>query len=402
MKKFLSLLFLISCSENETTYLDYAASSHINAVALCEFLRVSKLDGNSSGINPHSKALSDIEKKSAAIIANKIGATAEQIVFTNNVTMANNIAILGAARKYPKSHLITTKIEHKSVLNVFKHLEKNGHNVTYLNVDRYGNVDLKQLESSIRSDTALISIQMMNSEIGILQNIHKIGEIAKKHKVLFHSDISQAFCKYDIDVQKINIDMMTFSGYKIGSPKGIAALWVKDKSKILPIFFGSGDELFPGTKPTALIAAFAAAVKNFIFDKSKIESNFGLLTSELQKIDNVFINSSVPTHIVSVSIAGVLLADILDRIKDYSFSAGCSCLGHGQSNVIQAIDPEDKLPACTLRISFSDTTNPDELISFARKLKVVVGQLRKEKSVGKGCEKQIGHESGYFNNLNYK
>ncbi len=402
MKKFLSLLFLISCSENKTTYLDYAASSHINEAALGEFLRVSKLDGNSSGINLHSKALLDIEKKSSTIIANKIGTTAEQIVFTNNVTMANNIAILGVAKKHPKGHLITTKIEHKSVLNVFKHLEKNGYSVTYLNVDRCGNVDLKQLENSIKSDTVLISIQMMNSEIGILQNIHKIGEIAKKHKVLFHSDISQAFCKYGINVQKVNIDMMTFSGYKIGSPKGIAALWVRDKSKILPIFFGSGDELFPGTKPTALIASFAAAVKNFTFDKSKIESNFRLLTYELQKIDNVFINSSAPTHIVSVSIAGVLLADILDRINDYSFSAGCSCLGYGQSNVIQAIDPDDKLPTCTLRISFSDAVSSKELISFARKLKVVVGQLRKEKSVSKGCEKQVGHESGYFNNLKYK
>ncbi|MDR1561023.1 MAG: aminotransferase class V-fold PLP-dependent enzyme [Holosporaceae bacterium] len=390
MKKIVCLFVLTACSSNvdntDVVYLDYAASSHINEKALKEFKRVCRMDGNSSGINFHAKILKDIENQSAIVIASKINAQPEQILFTNSATISNNIAILGIAHKYPKCHLITSKIEHKSVLNVFKYLEELGHIVTYLNVDRYGNIDLKQLENSIKKNTRLISIQMLNSEIGTLQNMRSIGKIAKNRGILFHSDAAQAFCKYDIDVDSINIDFLTISGYKIGAPKGIAALYIRDRSCIRPILFGSGEEFFPGTRPTALIASFASAVKNFSFNRSRINRNFRAFVSELLKIDGVHINSTTPSHIVSISIEGVFLKDILERIREYSFAAGCSCLGQGQSNVMQAIDPEGKLPTCTVRISFSDSVKSANLVIFAQKLKNVVKQLRKEKSVSKGCE----------------
>ncbi|MDR2781917.1 MAG: aminotransferase class V-fold PLP-dependent enzyme [Holosporaceae bacterium] len=392
-KKIIKFLFFTMCmlltscsSSNEIIFLDYAASAHINEKALEKFNTVSLMDGNSSGINDHAKILSEIEKKSAAIIAQKINAeSGTQIVFTNNATTANNIAVLGVARRNKKCHLITSKIEHKSVLNVFKYLEGTGYAVTYLDVDRYGNVNLGQLEKSIRKNTKLISIQMFNSEIGTMQNMKAIGEIAKKHRVLFHSDASQSFCKYNIDVNDMNIDLLTISGYKIGAPSGIAALYVRKREQLQPILFGSGDELSPGTKPTALIASFASAIENFHFDKAKINKNFHVLINELLKIDDIYINSATPSHVVSVSIGGVLLKDILEKIKNYSFSSGCSCLGQGQSNVISAIDPGGKLPSCTLRISFSDKVNPDDLIAFAANLKDVVLHLRGKKSVGIGC-----------------
>lgn len=389
-------LFLASCSPEESEnvnrnkeeplYLDYAASWRVSNASLAEFIEVSKLSGNSSGINSHAKHLKKLEEQSAKIIADKIGALPEQIYFTSGTTAANNIAILGVAYKHPKCHLITSKIEHKSVLNVFKHLEEVGYKVTYLDVDKHGNINLNQLRRCIQNDTKLISIQMLNSEIGTIQNVEEIGRIAKKHGVLFHTDAAQAFCKYDIDVNKMNIDLLTGSGHKIGSPKGIGALYVRDSSKLQPIMFGSRDPLFPGTKPTALICAFAKAVERFKIDHAKIKTNFGLFVTELLQIENIHINSINPSHIVSVSIDGVLLADILDRMKEYSFSAGCSCLGNERSNVIAAIDPEDKLPSCTIRISFSDQVQEEQLINFAKKLKSVVEQLRKEKSVGRGCE----------------
>ncbi|MDR0753524.1 MAG: cysteine desulfurase [Holosporaceae bacterium] len=387
------LLLLVSCSSDggsfleKSVYFDHAASWEINDDALTEFFKVSRLHGNSSGINSHAKQLKRLEEQSAKIIASKIHADhPEQIHFTNGATTANNIAILGVAYKNPKCHLITSKIEHKSVLNVFKHLESLGYRVTYLNVDNHGVVDLNQLRKSICPDTKLVSIQMVNSEIGTLQNIKIIGEIAKEHGALFHTDAAQSFCKYDINVKDMNIDLLTLSGHKIGAPKGIGALYVRDICKLQSLMFGSGDPLFPGTKPTPLICAFAKAVKNFNFYRERISSNFNVLVRELLKIERVYVNSSTPSHIVSVSIDGVLLSDILEQMKDYSFSAGCSCLGQNKSEVIAAIDPSDKLPSCTLRISFSDKTNNGQLIDFAKKLKSTVERLRKEKNVSKGCE----------------
>lgn len=413
MKKLIVItifLSLASCSPDDTDnvkqkkeeplYLDYASSWVVSNTSLSEFIEVSKLSGNSSGINPHAKHLKKLEEQSAKIIADKIGVLPEQIHFTSGATAANNIAILGVAYKYPKCHLITSKIEHKSVLNIFKHLESIGYKVTYLNVDKHGNVDLNQLRKCFQNDTKLISVQMFNSEIGTLQNVKEIGRIAREHGVLFHVDAAQSFCKYDIKIQEnpkdiavqeaFLVDLLTVSGHKIGSPKGIGALYVRDSSKLQPIMFGSGSDqtsrLFPGTKSTPLICAFAKAVERFKIDHAKIKTNFGLFIAELLQIENIHINSINPSHIVSVSIDGVLLADILDRMKEYSFSAGCSCLGQDRSSVIAAIDPEDKLPSCIIRISFSDQISEEQLIGFAKKLKIVVEQLRKEKSVSKGCE----------------
>jgi cysteine desulfurase len=382
--------------EKDATFLDYAASDVISNEALREFCSVSRLYGNSSGINKHAKILRGIEEESAKTIAEKLNARPEQILFVNNSTMANNIAILGVAYNFPGCHLITSKIEHKSVLSIFKRLENTGYRVTYLDVDKFGNVNLEQLSKSIRSDTKLISIQTFNSEIGTMQNMEAIGEIARKRGVLFHSDAAQSFCKYELDAEKTNVDLITLSGYKIGAPKGIAALYIRDKSRLRPILFGSGSQFFPGTKSTALIASLAAAVKSFRYDMARIRQNFHILTKELKKIGGVCINSTTPSHVVSVAIGGVLLKDILKEMKDYSFSAGCSCMGQESSNVVQAIDPERKLPTCILRISFSDKVDPADLIAFAKRLAKVVITLRRGKSIGIGCESVDEKGSGYF------
>lgn len=381
--------FSKSYNKNDSLYLDYAASPPVNIESLNEFITISCMDGNSSGINIHSKLLKNIELHSEQIIAQKINANSSQIHFANNASSANNAAILGVAYKNPGCHLITSKIEHKSILSAFRYLETKGYKVTYVDTDKYGNVNLDQLRNSITNNTKLISIQMFNSEIGTLQNIKEIGNIAKKYNILFHSDAAQSFCKYDIDVDDMNIDLLTLSGYKIGSPKGIAALYIRDSSRLKPIMFGSGDRFFPGTKPTALIASFAKSVETFCFSKEKITHNYNTLVSELSKIEKIYFNSKTPSHVVSIAIEGVLLNDIFKRMNNYSFSAGCSCLGQDKSNVIAAIDPNDKLPSCIIRISFSDKTEEKLLIDFAKKLKQTIDQLRKEKNVGKGCQSVI-------------
>ena len=383
---YISCLLLSSCSFNEKAiFFDYAASAPVNEKALRKFNEISRMDGNSSGINLHALNLRDIENKATKVIAKKINARPNQIVFTHSATMSNNIAILGVALSYPGCHMITSKIEHKSVLNILKHLESIGHKVTYLDVNHHGNINLEQLSRSIRKNTKLISIQTFNSEIGVMQDIKAIGKIAKKHGVLLHSDATQSFCKYDLDVEEINVDFLTLSGYKVGAPKGIAALYVRDEKELQPIIFGSGSRLSPGTKPSALISAFATAVKNFHYDKARVIRNFNILVSELLKIKDVHINSTTPSHVVSISIGGVLLSDLLKRAENYSFSAGCSCQGQNQSNVILAIDPDNKLPPCTVRISFSNLEKPEDLVTFAKHLKKTVDALRRERKVSHGC-----------------
>ena len=230
-----------------------------------------------------------------------------------------------------------------------------------------------------------MSIQSFNSEIGITQNLQEISKIVRAHPgVLLHSDIAQSFGKYPIDVTCL--DLATFSGYKIGSPKGIAALYIKNANALTPIAFGSGKSLWPGSVPTELVAAFGIAVKNYKMDFEKIKNLFNVLRTEIQKIDNVFINSAEPSHVFSVSISGVLLKDVINELNDFAFSSGCSCLGKGESNVKEAIDPDGKLPSCTLRISFSDAVDQKIMINFAKRLKEVVSDLRKRKKITEGCE----------------
>jgi len=376
-------------------YLDYAASNSINKHALNKFIAASQLDGNSSGLNFHAQTLKQLENESAVIIAQKLQAKQDQIVFTQSSTMANNIVILGVANKYPKCHFITSKIEHKSVLNIFHHLEEKGNRVTYLDVDANGFVDLNELQSQIKPDTKLISIQMVNSEIGTIQNLKAIGEIAKKNSILFHSDAAQGFCKHPIDVEKCHLDFLTLSGYKIGSPKGISAFYIKDKKSLDPILFGSNSPLNPGSQPTPLIISLGEAVRHFQRDDTKLWDLSRSFVKELRLIEGVFINPSsdkLPPDfandfgILSISIRGVILLDLIAKLQNYSFSGGCSCLGSDKSNVIAAIDKDKKLPTCTIRVSFTDKVPKEKLIQFAKDLKITIETLRKEKPyIGEGC-----------------
>lgn len=361
-------------------YLDYAASWEVNNESLDEFVKVSKMYGNSSGVNSHAHYLRMLEERATHTIAAKIKAMPYQIHFVSGASVANNIAILGVAYKNPKCHLITTKIEHKGVLKVFEHLKHMGYEVTYLNVDKYGRIKLSELKNSIKENTKLISIQMFNSEIGMIQDVQAIGKIANEHGILFHTDAAQSFCKYDIDVEAMHIDLLTMSGHKIAAPKGIGALYVRNEANLEPIMFGSGDVFFPGTKSTALICAFGKAVEKFHMDQAKIAQNYRVFSDELSKIGGIFFNSSVPSHVISVSIADVALPELLNKMQNnYSFSSGCSCSSLNGSNVIRAIDPENKLPNCTIRISFSDKISEEQLVGFAKNLKQVVEELRANK-----------------------
>ena len=378
-------------------YMDNAASTAISLEAKETFDAVCQMKGNSSGMHVFAKKKKMIENHAASIISQAIGAeNIEQIVFCNNATMANNIALLGFAKKNTNSCFITSKIEHKSILNIMEYLKSKGHEVHYLDVDKHGVVNLSQLENilkKVKNKRTLVSIQTVNSELGTVEPIEKIGKIVKQYGAFLHSDASQSFCKYPMDVKKYSIDMLTISGYKIGAPEGIAALYVKDRNLIAPILFGTGDELFPGTRPTALIGAFAKAVRVYRFNSKEAHRKCKLLISELKNLKGIHINSPENSNIVSISIEGVLLSDIMKRMKQFAFSSGCSCLGmEERSNVLAAIDPKGELPSCTLRLSFFDRVSDAQLKFFAKKLIHEVKKLRKEKIVKNGCEKSAASD----------
>ena len=234
---------------NYPIYLDYHATTPVDhRVKEAMDPYFSGHFGNASSLD-HSYGYdaSVAVQKSRETIANAIHAHIDEIIFTSGATESDNLALVGVMKKYKEkgNHLITCVTEHKAVLDTAKYLEKDGFKVTYLPVNEYGEIDLKELEDSITDQTVLISIMAANNEIGTIADIEKIGKIAHNHDVLFHTDAAQAVGHVPIDVQRMNIDLMSFSSHKIYGPKGIGALFVRSLSprvKLDSVIHGGGQE----------------------------------------------------------------------------------------------------------------------------------------------------------------
>lgn len=223
--------------------------------------------------NPHSRTHAYGWETDTAVedarnhVASLINADPKEIIFTSGATESNNMSLKGVARFYKKNkkHIITTQTEHKCVLDSCRHLQDEGFEVTYLPVQNNGLVDLEELEREIRPDTALVSVMFVNNEIGVIQPIEEIGKICRKHKVFFHTDGAQAYGKIPIDVNKLNVDLMSISGHKIYGPKGVGACYVRRRPRVRldPIINGGGQErgLRSGTLPPPLIAGFGEACR---------------------------------------------------------------------------------------------------------------------------------------------
>lgn len=223
--------------------------------------------------NPHSRThFYGWESEEAVEIARQhiadlIGADKKEIIFTSGATESNNMALKGVARFYKanKKHIITTQTEHKCVLDSCRVLQEEGFEVTYLPVNTEGLVDLEQLEKAIRPDTAIVSIMTVNNEIGVIQPVEEIGAICRRHKVFFHTDAAQAVGKIPLDVNKMNIDLMSISGHKVYGPKGIGAIYVRRRPRVRlePLISGGGQErgLRSGTVPTPLVVGLGEACR---------------------------------------------------------------------------------------------------------------------------------------------
>ena len=333
-------------------------------------------------------------------LARILKVTEREIIFTSGGTESDNIALIGCALANARrgDHLITTRIEHPAILQTMRHLEEDGFRVTYLPVDRSGQIRLEDLQRAMTSETILVSIMHTNNEIGAVQPIAEAGAMIKKMNphTLFHVDAVQGFGKAKIYPKKMNIDLMSVSGHKIHGPKGVGFLYVADKVKIQPIVFGGGQQqnLRSGTENVPSIAGLekAAEILYNCYDEDidRLYRSKQYFIEGVQKIDNIVINGLLPDapygegtapHIVSVSFAGVRSEVLLHALEEQGIyvSAGSACSSHKPqpSATLQAIGVEKSLLESTIRFSFSVYTTMEEIDYTLQALYDKIPMLRK-------------------------
>ena len=369
-----------------TIYLDNAATTRIDPKVIDYMnLHMNKY-GNPSSLHDLGQESRAIIEESRGIISNRLKVKPEEIIFTSCGSESNNLALKGIALRQKDKHIITSKIEHSSVLNACKFLE-NFHNVDYLCVDKKGFVDIEDLKNKINKRTILISIQHSNNEIGTLQDINEIGKICKENNILFHVDAVQSLGKLTIDLE--NIDLMSISAHKIYGPKGIAALYVKENTKIDPLIHGGSQEfnLRAGTENPFLIAGFGKAVQ--ILDIENEQNNVRnlrdyLIDRILNEISDSWLNSSKEKRLpgnVNIGFKDVFGEDILKQLNFQGIycSTGSAC-SQGKveiSHVLKAIGLNEKDARSCIRLTLGRYNNKKEIDYTAKALKTTIESLRK-------------------------
>lgn len=350
--------------------------------------------------NPSSMHLKGVEaekymKEAKQTLERLLKVSEKELFFTSGGTESNNLAIIGTAMANSRrgKHLITTQIEHPSVLKPMQYLEERGFRVTYLPVDEKGVVSLEALEEAISRDTILVSTMFVNNEIGSVMPVEEIARRIKRRKpdVLYHVDAIQAFGKYWIYPKRMGIDMLSVSGHKIHGPKGVGILYVGERVKINPILFGGDQQrgLRSGTENVPGVVGIAKAAEEIYqgFDE-KIEKLYQLrerFIQEVEQLPNVQVNGpkdqAGAPHIVSVSFAGVRSEVLLHALEDRGVyvSAGSACSAHkrGSSATLNAIGLDKKLLDSTLRFSFSVESTQEEADYCVQVLSELLPLLRK-------------------------
>lgn len=348
--------------------------------------------------NPHSRTheygwlAEQAVEEARADVARVVGASAKEIIFTSGATESNNLAIKGVARFYKKrkNHIITTQTEHKCVLDSCRVLEGEGFEVTYLPVQENGLLDPKLLEESIRPETSIVSVMGVNNEIGVVQPLKKIGEICRKNKVFFHTDIAQMFGKMPIDVDDIKADLMSISGHKIYGPKGIGALYVRRRPRVRlePIISGGGQErgLRSGTLAAPLVVGLGAAARVAMQEMENDERWVKHLSDRLyngitSKLDQVVLNGDKEHRYpgnLNLSFAYVEGESLLMALKNIAVSSGSACTSASlePSYVLRAIGVDEELAHTSIRFGLGRFTTEAE-VDLAVDLCVKhVGRLR--------------------------
>ncbi|CAG8866531.1 Cysteine desulfurase IscS [Pseudomonas fluorescens] len=376
-------------------YLDYSATTPVDprvAQKMCECLTV---DGNFG--NPASRSHVFGWKAEEAVenarrqVAELIGADPREIVWTSGATESDNLAIKGVAHFYHTKgkHIITSKIEHKAVLDTCRQLEREGFEITYLEPGDDGIVTPAMVEAALRDDTILVSLMHVNNEVGSINDIGAIGELTRSRGILFHVDAAQSAGKVEIDLSKLKVDLMAFSAHKVYGPKGIGALYVSRKPRVRleAAMHGGGHErgMRSGTLPTHQIVgmgeAFAVAKEQMASENVRIKALSDRFFKQVSELEELYVNGSqvarVP-HNLNLSFNYVEGESLLMALKDIAVSSGSACTSASlePSYVLRALGRNDELAHSSIRFTFGRFTTEEEVDYAAQKVCEAVSKLR--------------------------
>ena len=376
-------------------YFDYASTTPVDPRVAEKMYECLKLDGNFG--NPASRSHEFGWKAEEAVerarmqVASLVNADTREIVWTSGATESDNLAIKGAARFYKDrgNHIITSKIEHKAVLDPCRQLEREGFEITYLDPNEDGAITLDMLKKHIKDETILVSLMHINNELGSVTDIEEIGNFTRENNIIFHVDAAQSTGKVNIDLSNLNVDLMSFSGHKTYGPKGVGALYVRRKPRVRleALIHGGGHErgFRSGTLATHQIVgmgeAFKIAQDEMEKDNKHIKKLSDIFYKEISEIEEIFLNGNeknkVP-NITNVSFAYIEGESLIMALQDVAVSSGSACTSASlePSYVLRALGRPDELAHSSIRFSFGRFTTEEEVRSVAETTKKVVAQLR--------------------------
>jgi len=376
-------------------YFDYAATTPVDPVVAEKMMGCLTQDGLFG--NPASRSHKYGWQAEEAVdiarnqVADLINADAREIVFTSGATESDNLAIKGAAQYYSDKgkHVITLKTEHKAVLDTCAQLEKEGFEVTYLDVGTDGLLDMDLFRSALREDTVLVSVMLVNNEIGVLQDITTIGQLCRENGTIFHVDAAQAAGKLPMNMATLPVDLMSLSAHKMYGPKGIGALYVRrtPRVRLLAQMHGGGHErgMRSGTLPTHQIVGMGVAAElarnELELEPARVENLRQRLWKGVSQLEGVTLNGSeqqrVP-HITNISFAGVDGELLLMALKDLALSSGSACTSASvePSYVLRALGVEHELAMSSLRFSIGRYTSEADIDSAVELIHRTIGTLR--------------------------
>ncbi len=376
-------------------YLDYSSTTPVDPRVAEKMKECLTHEGNFGNPASRSHHFGWVAEEAVDIarnqIADLVNADPREIVFTSGATESNNLAIKGAATFYKKrgKHIITLKTEHKAVLDTTRQLEREGFEVTYMMPEPNGLVDLDKLQAEMREDTVLISIMHVNNEIGVIQDIAAIGKICRERKILFHVDAAQSTGKVPIDLQELNVDLMSFSAHKTYGPKGIGALYVsrKPRVRIEAQIHGGGHErgMRSGTLATHQIVgmgeAFRLAKVEMATENERVKMLRDKLYNGVKDMEAVYLNGDEEqrvAHNLNVSFAYVEGESLIMALKDMAVSSGSACTSASlePSYVLRALGLSDELAHSSIRFSIGRFTTEEEIDYVIGVIRGAIDKLR--------------------------
>ena len=382
-------------STQKTIYLDYASTTPVDPRVASKMMQYLTPEGEFG--NPASRShrygwkADDAVEEARSHVANLVNCDPREIVWTSGATEADNLAIKGVARFYKSkgNHIITSKIEHKAVLDPCRQLEREGFEVTYLDPNEGGVITPDAIKNAIKENTILVSIMHINNELGTLNNLAEIGKISREAGAFFHVDAAQSTGKVDIDLSTLPVDLMSFSAHKTYGPKGIGALFVRRKPRVRieALIHGGGHErgMRSGTLPTHQIVgmgeAFKIAKEEMDSDHDKINSYHEQFLNEAMKIEHAYINGDLDNkvpNILNISFNFVEGESLIMGLKDIAVSSGSACTSASlePSYVLRALGRKDELAYSSIRFSFGRFTSDDDIKNTLAILNKVVDRLR--------------------------